>query len=186
MTTDAGHSPVALTGTPGTGKSRVGALLRDTYDVIEVGAWALHTGYGRRRGASVTVAMAELTRAFRRLHRAEPHEVYVGHLAHLLPIRDVVVLRCHPRELGRRLGRARRGSPRDRQENAVAEALDLILLEALAPGRRVWEIDTTGRSPSAVAREVSHRLARRGPTRAGRVRWLEDPSVTDYLLEQAP
>jgi broad-specificity NMP kinase len=68
----------------------------------------------------------------------------------------------------------------------TSEAIDLVLGEAVGPGRRVWEVDTTGRSPRQVAEEVRRRLRRRGPSSFGRVRWLADPTVTDYLLDAGP
>jgi adenylate kinase len=130
----------------------------------------------------VEVDLARLARALARRSRGVRPLLLVGHLAHLLPVSATVVLRCHPVELRRRLDRARRGRPSDRDANAAAEAIDLILLEAIDRGGPVWEVDTTGRRPSAVAREVERLLARAGPSRVGRVRWLNDPSVTDFLL----
>jgi adenylate kinase len=154
-------------------------------DVVEVRDLALARGLAQRHRGTVAVDLARLGRRFHRIHSQRPYEVYVGHLAHLLPIRDVVVLRCHPKTLARRLRRARRGSARDRRENVEAEAIDLVLLEALALGRRVWEIDTTRRTPEAVARAVLRRVRRRGPPEYGQVRWLADRRVTDYLLDEA-
>jgi adenylate kinase len=174
------RTPVALTGTPGVGKTSVARRLG--LDVVELGAWALAGGWARRRERRLVVDLPALSRAFRRLDGMAGHDVYVGHLAHLLPIRDAVVLRCHPLELARRLARARRGSAVDRTGNVAAEALDIVLSEALDLRRRVWEIDTTGRTVDAVAAEVRQRIARRGPAQVGRVDWLADPRVTDYLL----
>lgn len=178
-------APVALTGTPGTGKSAVARRLAPRFRSIEVGTLAIERGAGRRSGArSTTVHLARLTALLRR----EPAhaDIVVGHLAHLLPIRDTIVLRCHPLELGRRLQRARRGSVRDRAANVVAEATDAILIEAIELGRRVWEIDTTGLGVDAVARRVAARIGRRGPSRYGRVDWLADPAVTEELLRLGP
>jgi adenylate kinase len=177
--------PIALTGTPGVGKSSTAAFLTTAGLVGEVGDFAVATGCGRRQGRTVTVDLPRLEREFSALHRAVGLDVYVGHLAHLLPIRDVVVLRCHPLELARRLGRARRGTRSDREANVVAEAIDLVLREAVAPRRRVWEVDTTGRTKADVATEVRRCIARRSSSRFGKVDWLADPRVTDYLLDRA-
>ena len=177
--------PLALTGTPGTGKTAVARRLARSVRSVEVGTLALRLGAGRRRGDGVEVDLRRLQRAVRQRDALAEVDLIVGHLAHLLPVRDIVVLRCHPRELGRRLARARRGSPRERRANVTAEALDVILTEAVGPGRRVWEIDTTGRSLADVARRVEERLARRGPSRYGRIDWLADPSVTEGLLDRA-
>jgi len=121
-------------------------------------------------------------RAWRRLGSSTP-DVVVGHLAHLLPIRDVVVLRCHPRILARRLSADPGRRPRDTRENLLAEATDVVLVEAVQHGRRIWEIDTTDRSPDQVAREVFERWQRRGAPSYGRVDWLADRWVTEHLLD---
>ena len=64
----------------------------------------------------------------------------------------------------------------------AAEATDVILLESLGH-ERVWEIDTTSRSVSAVAEEIVRLLTRRPASRFGTVNWLADPTVTDELLD---
>ena len=131
---------------------------------------------------STQVDLAALAARFRSTAVAQLPVVVVGHLAHLLPIRDAIVLRCHPVELGRRLERAHRGRGADRRANVEAEATDVVLLEALGLGRRIWEVDTSGRSVADVAREVSSLVRRRPRARYGAVDWLGDPTVTDYLL----
>ncbi|EQD32931.1 adenylate kinase, partial [mine drainage metagenome] len=173
-------------GTPGTGKSAVARRLPASLPAVEVGDWAADHGLGRRSAGGVEVDLATLRRRFWSLHRQDPYAVYVGHLAHLLPIPDVLLLRCHPLEIARRLAAAGRGSASDRVENVAAEALDVILCETLDLGRRVWEVDTTERTADAVARAVARRAVLRGPPRFGRSRWLVDPDVTAYLLERAP
>ncbi len=178
------RSMVALTGTPGTGKSSVAAHLSTRWKVVEVGDLALRQGCARPVPGGLSVDLPELAGRLRRGRR--PADILVGHLAHLLPVEGVVVLRCHPEELVRRLARARRGSVADREENYGAEALDIVLVEALRTGRRVWEVDTTGRSAEEVARAVRRRLERRGRSSYGRVRWLTDPRVTEHLLARGP
>ena len=178
-------APIALTGVPGTGKSAAAAELAPVVRSVEVGELARGWGVARRSpGGALTVDLGRLRQRFRR--RPPEVELVVGHLAHLLPVRDVVVLRCHPDVLLGRLERARRGSRPDRQENYVAEALDLVLAEAVQPGRRVWEVDTTDRSPPAVARIVRRLLRVRPPSRYGTVDWLADPRVTEHLLPREP
>lgn len=175
------RAPVALTGVPGTGKSTTAARLAPDLRSIEVSDLALITGNARRAGRSVTVNLGRLSREYR---RNRPRvDMVVGHLSHLLPVRDVVVLRCHPETLFERLERAGRGSRRDRRENFEAEALDVVLFEAVRPGRRVWEVDTTHRTPDAVARVVARIVRARPPPSWGRIDWLADPVVTEHLLE---
>ncbi|MCI4335787.1 MAG: AAA family ATPase [Thermoplasmata archaeon] len=172
----------ALSGTPGTGKSSVAARLGPTRRVVEVAALAGGPSSARPGRPVVDVDLARLRAAESRKPSALRADVYVGHLAHFLPCRDVVLLRCHPLELADRLDKGLRGSRADRRENVAAEATDVILLEALSLRRRVWEVDTTDRSLDAVAREVRTLLDQRPPPRFGRIDWLADARVTDYLL----
>jgi adenylate kinase len=179
-------APIALTGTPGTGKTATARHLAGSLRCREVGELADELGCARRVRAGWQVDLWQLRRVLRDRRPLERVDLVVGHLAHLLPIRDVVVLRCHPEELVRRLRRAQRGSTHDRQENYVAEATDVVLLEARRPGRRVWEVDTTGRSVEEVAARVKRRWRLRGPSDYGRVDWLADPQVTAHLLRPGP
>jgi broad-specificity NMP kinase len=165
------------------GKSAVARLLGPRWRVREVARLALETGTGRRLPRGVEVDLPRLRVACRVPSTLREVDVIVGHLAHLLPVREAIVLRCHPRELARRLARARRGSRTDRAANVVSEALDLVLAEALARREAVYEVDTSGRSPAAVAREVDRRLRRGGRPRVGVVAWLADRAVTEHLLE---
>lgn len=173
---------IALTGTPGTGKTTVSRRLSARWDVREVGELARELGAGRREGRLVQVDLGKLRLALDREPGRRP-DVLVGHLAHLLPVDGIVVLRCHPLELRRRLTRARRGRPADRQSNYVAEAVDVVLQEALEQGAPVWEVDTSHRNPRAVARRVARILAGVVPPSRAHVDWLRDPRVTEHLLD---
>jgi adenylate kinase len=175
---------VALTGTPGTGKSAVGRALRPSWSVVEVGELARRLGAARGRGRQVTVDLSRL-RARMPPHPVRPTLV-VGHLSHLLPVDRVLLLRCHPVELARRLASRRSLSPRARRENLVSEAIDLIRWEVEAAGRSALEVDTTGRTPGSVARECERRLASRRAGRSRRVDWLGDRRVTEELLRGFP
>lgn len=148
-----------------------------------MGDLALALGLGQRGREGVEVDLPRLRRRLRANPARFGASVVVGHLAHLLPVRDVIVLRCQPVELGDRLATAHRGDRRSRHENMLAEALNVVTAEAVAGRRTVFEVDTTGKTPGHVAREVSAWL--RGPRRPnwGRVDWLRDPSVTEHLLE---
>jgi adenylate kinase len=157
-------------------------VLRRRWSVEEVGPLAARLGAGRRIRDGTQVDLSRLSARIRAASPGLVPEIVVGHLAHLLPIRDAIVLRCHPVTLGRRLTQARRGSRSDRRANVEAEATDVVLLEALGLGRRVWEVDTTHRSVASVAREVAALAARRPLARYGSIDWLSDPRVTDYLL----
>ncbi|MGB6442765.1 MAG: AAA family ATPase, partial [Thermoplasmata archaeon] len=102
---------VALTGTPGTGKSSVAERLAPRWHCVEVASLARTHHAARTVAGGVEVDLPRLRRELAKPGGLRGIDVVVGHLAHLLPVRDVVVLRCHPIELEQRLRRARRGSP---------------------------------------------------------------------------
>jgi len=177
--------PIALTGTPGTGKTTVAGHL-GRLRTIEVSELARAWGLARIRGGQVEVDLPRLIRKAKGRSALREFDVVVGHLAHLLPLRDVVVLRCHPLELDRRLRKSPRGNATARRENVAAEATDVIRWEATGPGRRVCQVDTTGRTVASIIREVRRFERSRLPGRPPRIDWLADPRVTDYLLDRAP
>jgi adenylate kinase len=152
---------VAISGTPGTGKSTLASILRGKGSfVIDVGDFArdrgLTTGHDVERG-SVEVDTAELDIELR---KGMPSGTIflIGHLSHFLTSDLVIILRCSPSALRERL-KDRTWSDKKLQENLEAEACDVILIEALELSREVYEIDTTGRTPEEVAMAVDDILA---------------------------
>jgi len=155
---------IALTGTPGTGKTAVARILRsmgeevlDLNDIAQ--GFGLLGPYDRRRRTR-EVDLKGLRRLVGRIHPGKGRLFLEGHYAHLLPVERAVVLRCAPATLRRRL--SRRGYPRSKvRENTLAEALDEITIEAVARlGKsRVCEIETTKQSVRNVA-AIIRRMAR--------------------------
>lgn len=100
--------------------------------------------------------------------------ILIGHLSHLVQVDLVVVLRCRPSVLRGRL-EARGWSPSKVQENVEAEALDVILMEALDSGHETVEVDTTGRSPSRTVEALEEILAgEREKYAVGHVDWSQE------------
>lgn len=165
---------VAVAGTPGTGKTTAVERVETDLPVIHLNdlirAEGLHRGEDPDRGS----LEADLDAVRDRL--ADRQDLLVeSHLAHHVDDLDrVVVLRCRPDELERRLSE-RDESPEKAAENAEAEALDVVLSEAVARhGReRVYEIETTDRDPAAVARAIERVLAGEAEPRAGTVDYTE-------------
>jgi adenylate kinase len=173
-----------LTGTPGTGKSSCAARLPSRIAHVELGELARRELGAVERSGSVTVDLRRLARWIAKNPPPGGPTFVVGHLSHLLPIRDVVLLRCHPVELARRLRNGRSTTAKERRENVWAEATDVILFEARRRGRRIWEIDTTRHNPERVARRIAALVDRPpAPTRRF-VDWLAEPSVTEHLLDR--
>lgn len=175
---------VALTGTPGVGKTTVARRLKAAgVDVVDLGRFVarhrLWEGTDRRRKSR----LVDPLRVGRRLAREfSPRQLTVleGHWSHDLPqVRHAVVLRLRPRTLESRL-RRRGWAAEKARENAEAEAIGLVLQEAVARlgRRRTFEIDATRSTRGAVAASVMGTL--RNPARArkkfevGRVDWAAD------------
>jgi len=174
---------IALTGTPGTGKTAVARELRLIGEsVIGLNALARRQRFlGRpdRQRRTTEVRLDLLGRFLDRELEDEGRFFLEGHIAHLLTVDFAVVLRCSPPILRKRLAR-RRYPAKKVLENSLAEALDAITVEAVVRlgKRRVFELDTTRRSAASIAAELA-RLARqkfRGSARLrpGRIDWSQD------------
>lgn len=152
---------VAVSGTPGTGKSTLAETLgRKGHRVVDVGDFAKEMGIVSGRDAkrrSLEVDVEELDLALRK-ELPSGAVFLVGHLSHLLTVDLIIVLRCNPSVLRDRL-KKRRWSARKIQENIEAEACDVILIEALERSKDVCEIDTTDLSLEEVAAAVDDILA---------------------------
>jgi len=130
-----------ITGTPGTGKSAIGEeLARRGHRVVRIAETVgpYTTGTDDERDT-------RLIDTDRWAAEFAPVDGFVeGHFAHLLPCDRIVVLRCRPDELEKRLAR-RQYAQRKIRENAEAEALDACLIEtveAFDPSV-ILELDTT-------------------------------------------
>jgi adenylate kinase len=173
---------VALTGTPGTGKTTVSELVADRIEieVVHLNDAIREAGLFSERDAERDSLVADIDAVeswlaeSRTTPEDEADHLVESHLAHLLDVDRVIVLRCHPESLKPRL--RERGEPEASvAENAESEALDTILATAVDRHGQgsVWEIDTTHRAPEAIADDAA--AAIRGDTepRAGVVDFID-------------
>ncbi|MEE8358857.1 MAG: adenylate kinase family protein [Candidatus Hydrothermarchaeales archaeon] len=166
---------ILITGTPGTGKSSTVRSLskKINKELISINDLeGIYTGVDEERGSNI-VDMKLLQDKLQDMIKGDT--IIEGHLSHLLPFGDIViVLRTHPEELRGRL--KERGFGKDKiQENLEAEALDVCLIEALENHREVYEINTTEKSPEETATAITKILG--GKTdefRPGKFDWSEE------------
>jgi len=146
---------IALTGTPGTGKSTVADAVGDRLGIEiihlndRIKEYGLHTGEDEERGSLVAdiEAIEE--------HLGDWSGLLDSHLSHQFEADAGVVLRCAPEELEERL--TERGETAAKAvENAESEALDIVLSEAVRRHgeENIYEIDTSDRAVEAVTDDV--------------------------------
>ena len=164
---------VAVTGTPGTGKSTATAMLEGEYDVIHLNdRIKADDDLWTERDADRDTLVADLDAV--RDDLGDWSGVLDSHLAHRFDVERVVVLRCHPETIESRL-EARGESPETAAENAESEALDVILSEAVDGHgvENVYEIDATDRDPEAVADAIRAAIEGEREPSAGTVNFMD-------------
>jgi len=152
---------VAVTGTPGTGKTTAVERADTPLSVVHLNEVIRERGFDRGTDDDRGSLVADL-------------DAVESHLAHHVDADRVVVLRCHPDELERRL-RERGEAESKARENAEAEMYDVVLSEAVETHGldRVYEVDTTDREPSAVAGAIERVVAGEREPTAGEVDFLD-------------
>jgi len=167
---------VAVTGTPGTGKTTATERLDTDLGVIHLNDAikeedGLDAGVDEDRDSVVADfdAVAEWL-------DGRDDVLVESHLAHHFDADRVIVLRAHPETIEDRLAE-RDESDASITENAESEALDVILSEAVERHgtESVYEIDTTDRSVEGVVDAIEAVLAGEREPSAGTV------SFVDYL-----
>ncbi|MHB9286260.1 adenylate kinase family protein [Halobacteriales archaeon Cl-PHB] len=145
---------VAVSGTPGTGKSTATDRLETDLEVVHLNEVIREEGFATGRDEERESLVADLDAVADWLEGRDD-VVFESHLAHHFDADRVVVLRCAPADLEARLT-DRGASAAKATENAESEALDVVLSEAVAEHGMdgVYEIDTTDRTPAEVAAAI--------------------------------
>lgn len=151
---------IALTGTPGTGKSSISTVLRKNgFEVVDLNKVATEKnfviGTDEKRNSKI-IDVNRLNKYVKENYSKKDIVFVEGHLSHLLKNMDkVIILRCHPRVLKKRL--TKKGWKIEKiKENIDAEILDIILCETvdIHPPKNIFEIDTTDKSIDDVTSSV--------------------------------
>lgn len=155
---------IALTGTPGTGKTTVCGIIsehsqyRKQYRIIDLNKLILDEGLYSGRDEESDSYIADFEKIEKRVKQLignpDMDIIIEGHLSHFLTADAVIVLRAHPVALRKRLGKRKEYSFKKVKENSDAEALDVILVESSERSNKVFEIDTTNVNVLAVVKSV--------------------------------
>lgn len=142
---------IAVTGTPGTGKtSTCEVLARRGYTVIDLDEVARRDGFVTGRDAVRQTDEVDVEALRDRLNVPAKIAFLRSHFAHRMHVNVAIVLRCRPSVLRQRL-EGRDWGPEKVHENVEAEAIDVILQEAVANLPFVYEVDTTHSTPAETA-----------------------------------
>lgn len=147
---------VAISGTPGTGKTSVSKILKQKdFVIVDLNKLAIEKdfviGVDEKRGSSI-IDVNMLNKHITKNYTKKDVVFVEGHLSHLLKnIDKVIILRCHPSVLKKRLAE-KKWNERKIKENIDAESLDIVLCESVEmhPRKNIFEIDTTDKTVDQV------------------------------------
>jgi adenylate kinase len=175
---------IAITGTPGTGKTSISKLLIDRrFEVIDLNKVAREKNFliGKDEDRdSFIVDIVKFNKYVKKNYSQKKIIFIEGHLSHLLKSVDkVIVLRCHPNQLKKNL--TKKGwNEKKIKENLEAEMLDIILCETVEihSKKDIFEIDTTGKSISnilsAILEIVDNKFKNMKKYNIGKIDWSEE------------
>jgi adenylate kinase len=182
---------VALSGTPGTGKTAVaGVLEKQGYTIVQLHTLAKENkcivGVDKGRDTQL-INMDGLDTLIKKKFTTNELIFFEGHIGHLLRTMDkVLILRCHPRELKKRLLK-KKWKTKKIKENIDAEILDVILCEAVAKhaAENIFEIDTTQKTIPEVAESIIEIVKKKfRPIKSytiGQIDWSEEILKGNHL-----
>lgn len=164
---------IAVTGTPGVGKTSACSKIKSmpvyrVYDLVE--AFGAVTKYDRKRKTKEV----DVNKLAKKLTKLKGDMILEGHFSHMLGPDVAIVLRCSPKVLEKRL--KKKGWPEKKiRENVEAEAVDVVLIEALENVPDVCEIDTTEMTDGQVAKAIEKIIkGERQKYRVGNVDWSQE------------
>ncbi len=167
---------IALTGTPGVGKTTVSKILENRgYDVLDLNRFLKEKDLIGEKDIHRDTFEVDLKRMKNVFEKGNLKvDIIEGHLSHHLSVSTTIVLRCAPQELKERM--KNKGWKKEKiEENLEAEMIDAILIQAMETSEEVFEIDTTELKPFEVASSIEDII--RGRTeeyKPGNVDWSDE------------
>lgn len=176
---------ISISGTPGTGKTSVAALMAKQLGAKLISLKALRVPYEYDKPRKTRIVdIKDMQRAVNRKLSKNKINVIEGHLSHLLKADIFIILRTNPIALEKRL-KIRKWSGKKIKENAMAEFLDEIVIEAIERhGRKnVFEIDTSKKKGHA-ATKIAEEIIRKRPAgyKAGKIDWSKNKNIVKRMI----
>jgi len=135
---------IALTGTPGCGKTTISKKLSKKYEIVDLNKMIkdkkLYDSYDRKRKTYIV----DVKKIDKYIKNLKGNVIIDSHLSHLLNHIDlVIVLRCKPNILESRLKKKKWNDCNKIRENVEAEMISLISWEARQRYKKVFDVDTS-------------------------------------------
>ena len=175
---------IALTGTPGTGKTSVAEALQSKgFEVVDLNQVVRNKGFlvGRdNKRASDIVDIEKLNKYILDNYSGKNVVFIEGHISHLLKSAEkIIVLRCHPDKLRKNL--SKKGWNEEKiKENIEAEILDIILCETVEihPKKNIFEINASDRSVedilTLIIEIIKNKFKNIEKYKIGKIDWSEE------------
>jgi len=180
---------IALTGTPGTGKTSVAKILQKKgFKVIDLNQFAREEGFivGTDEKRDSDIVDIESINDYFKDFKADEIVIVDGHLSHLISHVDKVILfRCKPEKLKLNL-RKKNWNDAKIKENIEAEILDIILSECadIHDSKDIFEIDTSNitirKSANVIQNIISNNFKNIKKYKIGKIDWSEK-ILKDFL-----
>jgi len=167
---------ISISGVPTTGKTEISKLLSKklNYKLISINEFAeeldAFVGYDKERESRIL----DMDRLKKEITKLKGNIIIEGHTSHLFPGDIVIVLRCNPEILKKRLEKKYPSNNLKVQENLEAEILGVITSEAVMNNKKVYEIDTSEKSVEENVDDILKTI--KGNTKkfkVGKIDWLE-------------
>lgn len=162
----AGRACIAITGTPGTGKTALCQTLETTFSVLSLQDLAEQQGCLGPIDTADGAAPVDIHQLAEKWEFQGDRITFIdGHLSHFLDVDAIVVLRCHPTEIEKRL-QSRDYSPAKIAANVEWELLsgtwsELLEFEISVP---LLELDTSSLSSEELRAQVLSWVEKKFPS----------------------
>jgi len=153
---------IAVTGTPGVGKTTIARLLAKELGLKYISLNEIaekadaFIGYDKQMRSKIVDAK----KLKKEVEKLKGGFVLDGHFSHDFDVDLVIVLRCRPDILEKRLKKRYPKNKAKVKENVDAEILGVITSEVLQSGKKFVEIDVSGKGKKEVVEEIKEKMAR--------------------------
>ena len=166
---------ISITGVTTIGKTTVSKQLAKEIDFrhIEINELAkklkAYDGYDKKRQSKIL----DIKKLKTEIKKIKDDIILDGHVSHLFKTDLVIVLRCNPKKLKRKLNK-KYSNEFKIKENLDAEILGVITSEALENNKNVYEIDITDKTVKQTIDIIKKIIKSKNKSyKTGKIDWLE-------------